>query len=206
MSNSTPREAGWYLSRFSPESERYWDGHSWTDNFRPTFGISKAPEASDEPELLATAKSDETQGTDLNSDLWERAHASTPGAPPTPMASAPASPAPSSPQSDSGGALAIVGIVTSFLFGPLGIIFGHLSLNRARSAGESTSLSVISIVIGWITTLFGFVIFALFFMVLAFSSSATYMDDGGRVDMDPPIFDYPDELEMHGDDFPFDEQ
>lgn len=141
--------------------------------------------------------SDTPEDTSEN-DLWDRVDLASPGAPPEPPPAASVITPPSAPPANPPSALAIVGIVTSFLFGPLGIILGHISLSRAKKSGEDRSLSIISIFVGWIMTVLGIITFIPFLLGLLLFSSASSIDDGGRIGIDqPPVFEYPEELEIY---------
>lgn len=51
-------------------------------------------------------------------------------------------------------ALAIASLVCAFLFAPLGIVFGHLSLSQIRQSGEDgRGLAIAGLVIGYVVTI-----------------------------------------------------
>lgn len=51
-------------------------------------------------------------------------------------------------------ALAIASLVCAFLFAPLGIVFGHLSLSQIRRSGEDgRGLALAGLVIGYVVTI-----------------------------------------------------
>jgi len=51
-------------------------------------------------------------------------------------------------------ALAIASLVCAFLFAPLGIVFGHLSLSQIRRSGEDgRGLAIAGLVIGYVVTI-----------------------------------------------------
>src|SRR2546430_12956461 len=75
---------------------------------------------------------------------------------------------PGYPPPQSTNAWAIVSLVCAFLFAPLGIIFGHISLSQIRKTGEEgRGLAIAGLVIGYLITLSTVVIIALgvFFFV-----------------------------------------
>jgi peptidyl-prolyl cis-trans isomerase B (cyclophilin B) len=75
---------------------------------------------------------------------------------------------PGYPQPQSTNALAIVSLVCAFLFAPLGIIFGHISLSQIRKTGEEgRGLAIAGLVISYLITVFTVVVVALsvFFFV-----------------------------------------
>ena len=50
--------------------------------------------------------------------------------------------------------MAIASLVCAFLFAPLGIVFGHLSLSQIRRSGEDgRSLAIAGLVIGYVVTI-----------------------------------------------------
>lgn len=67
--------------------------------------------------------------------------------------------------------LAIASLVCAFLFAPLGIVFGHLSLSQIRKTGEDGhGLAVAGLVLSYLITVFtalAVVLATLFFLVLA---------------------------------------
>ena len=57
------------------------------------------------------------------------------------------------PPRQSTNALAIASLVCAFLFAPLGIIFGHVSLSQIRKTGEEgRGLAIAGLVIGYLVT------------------------------------------------------
>src|SRR3954452_10367118 len=65
-------------------------------------------------------------------------------------------------------ALAIVSLVCAFLFAPLGIVFGHISLSQIRKTGEEgRGLALAGLVISYLITVSTVMIVALsvFFLV-----------------------------------------
>jgi len=68
-------------------------------------------------------------------------------------------------------ALAIVSLVCAFLFAPLGIIFGHISLSQIRKTGEEgRGLAIAGLAIGYLITVFtvvAVVLSVLFFVQVA---------------------------------------
>jgi peptidyl-prolyl cis-trans isomerase B (cyclophilin B) len=59
------------------------------------------------------------------------------------------------PQQPSTNSLAIVSLVCAFLFAPLGILFGHISLSQIRKTGEEgRGLAIAGLVIGYLITVF----------------------------------------------------
>jgi len=51
-------------------------------------------------------------------------------------------------------AMAIASLVCAFLFAPLGIVFGHLSLSQIRRSGEDgRGLAIAGLVIGYVVTI-----------------------------------------------------
>ena len=64
--------------------------------------------------------------------------------------------------------LAIVSLVCAFVFAPLGIVFGHLSLSQIRKTGEEgRGLAIAGLVIGYLITVLTVLVVALsaFFVV-----------------------------------------
>jgi hypothetical protein len=56
--------------------------------------------------------------------------------------------------------LAIAGFISSFFFGLLGAILGHVALNQIQHSGEGgKGLATAAVVIGWTGVVFGFFIF-----------------------------------------------
>src|SRR5690242_10489754 len=74
-------------------------------------------------------------------------------------------------QPQSTNALAIVSLVCAFLFAPLGIIFGHISLSQIRKTGEEgRGLAIAGLVISYLITVFTIVVIVLsvlFFVTVA---------------------------------------
>lgn len=65
-------------------------------------------------------------------------------------------------QPQSTNALAIVSLVCAFLFAPLGIIFGHISLSQIRKTGEEgRGLAIAGLVISYLITVFTIVVVVL---------------------------------------------
>ncbi len=75
------------------------------------------------------------------------------------------------PQPRSTNALAIVSLVCAFLFAPLGILFGHISLSQIKKTGEEgRGLAIAGLVISYILTVVTILVVALsvlFFVILA---------------------------------------
>jgi peptidyl-prolyl cis-trans isomerase B (cyclophilin B) len=62
---------------------------------------------------------------------------------------------PGYPPPQSTNSLAIVSLVCAFLFAPLGILFGHISLSQIRKTGEEgRGLAIAGLVIGYLITVF----------------------------------------------------
>ena len=74
-------------------------------------------------------------------------------------------------QPKSTNAMAIVSLVCAFLFAPLGILFGHISLSQIKKTGEEgRGLAIAGLVISYILTVVAILIIALsvlFFVILA---------------------------------------
>ncbi len=69
---------------------------------------------------------------------------------------------PQYPQPQSTNALAIVSLVCAFLFAPLGIIFGHISLSQIKKTGEEgRGLAIAGLVISYLITVLTVVVVAL---------------------------------------------
>jgi len=69
---------------------------------------------------------------------------------------------PQYPQPQSTNALAIVSLVCAFLFAPLGIIFGHISLSQIKKTGEEgRGLAIAGLVISYMITILTVVVVAL---------------------------------------------
>jgi peptidyl-prolyl cis-trans isomerase B (cyclophilin B) len=69
---------------------------------------------------------------------------------------------PQYPQPQSTNALAIVSLVCAFLFAPLGIIFGHISLSQIKKTGEEgRGLAIAGLVIGYMITVLTIVVVTL---------------------------------------------
>lgn len=63
------------------------------------------------------------------------------------------------PQQQSTNALAIVSLVCAFLFAPLGIIFGHISLSQIKKSGEEgRGLAIAGLVISYLITILTIVV------------------------------------------------
>jgi peptidyl-prolyl cis-trans isomerase B (cyclophilin B) len=63
------------------------------------------------------------------------------------------------PQQQSTNALAIVSLVCAFLFAPLGIIFGHISLSQIKKTGEEgRGLAIAGLVISYLVTVLAIVV------------------------------------------------
>jgi peptidyl-prolyl cis-trans isomerase B (cyclophilin B) len=66
------------------------------------------------------------------------------------------------PQAQPTNALAIVSLVCAFLFAPLGIIFGHMSLSQIKKTGEEgRGLAIAGLVISYMITVLTIVVVAL---------------------------------------------
>jgi peptidyl-prolyl cis-trans isomerase B (cyclophilin B) len=67
--------------------------------------------------------------------------------------------------------LAIVSLVCAFVFAPLGIVFGHMSLSQIKKSGEEgRGLAIAGLVIGYLVTVLTIlvvVLSVLFFVLLA---------------------------------------
>jgi peptidyl-prolyl cis-trans isomerase B (cyclophilin B) len=75
--------------------------------------------------------------------------------------------------------MAIASLICAFLFAPLGIIFGHISLSQIKRTGEEGhGLAVAGLVIGYLITIGS--IIALVFMVLFTIAIARELDDRSR--------------------------
>jgi len=89
------------------------------------------------------------------------------------------------PQSQPTNTLAIVSLVCAFVFAPLGIVFGHISLSQIRKTGEEgRGLAVAGLVISYLITVLAVVVVVLsvvFFVVVARSldDMNSYTDDPG---------------------------
>jgi peptidyl-prolyl cis-trans isomerase B (cyclophilin B) len=87
---------------------------------------------------------------------------------------------PGYPPPQSTNALAIVSLVCAFLFAPLGIIFGHISLSQIKKSGEEgRGLAVAGLIISYLFT--AFMILMLIWVVIfiiAVGSSLENIDDG----------------------------
>jgi hypothetical protein len=73
-----------------------------------------------------------------------------PMAPPPPPAAAPAS-------NDKTTLFGVLGIVFAFCCGPLGIVFGVLSMNAAKKVGKPQTLGIVAIVLGVLSIIGGIV-------------------------------------------------
>ena len=84
-------------------------------------------------------------------DYWT----AQPPVPPYPGYPSPAYPYPGYPYvPPQTNALAIASLVCAFLFAPLGIVFGHLSLSQIRRSGEDgRGLAIAGLVIGYVVTI-----------------------------------------------------
>jgi peptidyl-prolyl cis-trans isomerase B (cyclophilin B) len=75
------------------------------------------------------------------------------------------------PQPQPTNALAIVALVGAFVFAPLGILFGHVSLSQIKKTGEEgRGLAIAGLVIGYLITLVAVLVIAfsvLFLVILA---------------------------------------
>ncbi len=103
-------------------------------------------------------------------------------------------------------ALAIVSLVCAFVFAPLGIVFGHISLSQIRKTGEEgRGLAIAGLVVSYLITVFTAVVLALsvvFFVKVARdleSLSGVTSDSPGitaspSVDRNLPPFDPPKTL------------
>jgi peptidyl-prolyl cis-trans isomerase B (cyclophilin B) len=76
--------------------------------------------------------------------------------------------------------MAIASLVCAFLFAPLGILFGHISLSQIRRSGEEgRGLAIAGLVIGYLLTLLtvlAVVLFAIFFVFVARSVNEAMED------------------------------
>ena len=71
--------------------------------------------------------------------------------------------------------MAIVALVTSFVFAPLGIVFGHIALSQIKRGGEEgRGLAIAGLVIGYVFTVMGIVFVVIWVAMLAWM--ATEMD------------------------------
>jgi peptidyl-prolyl cis-trans isomerase B (cyclophilin B) len=69
---------------------------------------------------------------------------------------------PQYPRPQSTNAMAIVSLVCAFLFAPLGILFGHISLSQIRRTGEDgRGLAIAGLVIGYLITVFTILVMVL---------------------------------------------
>jgi peptidyl-prolyl cis-trans isomerase B (cyclophilin B) len=69
---------------------------------------------------------------------------------------------PGHPQTQSTNALAIVSLVCAFLFAPLGILFGHISLSQIKKTGEEgRGLAIAGLVISYLITVLTIVVVVL---------------------------------------------
>jgi peptidyl-prolyl cis-trans isomerase B (cyclophilin B) len=65
--------------------------------------------------------------------------------------------------------MAILSLVSSFVFAPLGILFGHLSLSQIKKSGEDgRGLAVAGLIIGYLLTVLGVVAIVLSVVFVAF--------------------------------------
>lgn len=75
------------------------------------------------------------------------------------------------PQPKPTNALAVVSLVCAFLFAPLGILFGHISLSQIKKSGEEgRGLAIAGLVISYVLTVVAVLVIALsvlFFVILA---------------------------------------
>jgi peptidyl-prolyl cis-trans isomerase B (cyclophilin B) len=90
--------------------------------------------------------------------------------------------------------LAIVSLVCGFLFAPLGIVFGHMSLSEIKKTGEQgRELAIAGLVIGYLvvlTAVVAVVVTAVFFVVVANSLDEFHVDGdytGSPADQGPSI-------------------
>ncbi|WP_396898505.1 peptidylprolyl isomerase [Mycolicibacterium sp.] len=89
----------------------------------------------------------------------------------------PGYPPPVSPRTNS---LAIASLVCAFLFAPLGIVFGHMSLSQIKRSGEQgRGLAMAGLIIGYVLTVVTIiaVIVALVFSVIAVRYTIEELDD-----------------------------
>ena len=83
-------------------------------------------------------------------------------------------------------ALAIASLVCAFLFFPLGIIFGHISLSQIKKTGEEgRGMAIAGLVIGYLLTVFMVVVTAL--SVFFFVTVAHELERLDGVATEPPI-------------------
>src|SRR3954469_13124550 len=69
---------------------------------------------------------------------------------------------PGYPPPQSTNAMAIVSLVCAFLFAPLGILFGHMSLSQIKKSGEEgRGLAIAGLVISYLITVFTIVVVVL---------------------------------------------
>jgi peptidyl-prolyl cis-trans isomerase B (cyclophilin B) len=88
------------------------------------------------------------------------------------------------PQPRSTNSLAIVSLVCAFVFAPLGILFGHISLSQIKKTGEEgRGLAIAGLVISYLITVLTVLVIVL--SVLFFAFMARHLDD---MDLYP---DYP---------------
>ena len=87
---------------------------------------------------------------------------------------------PAYPQSRGTNTLAVVSLVTGFLFAPLGIVFGHISLSQIRKTGEEgKGLAIAGLVVGYILTALTIitVIIAVWFTAVFLNWTDTWAQD-----------------------------
>jgi peptidyl-prolyl cis-trans isomerase B (cyclophilin B) len=88
--------------------------------------------------------------------------------------------------------LAIVSLVCAFVFAPLGILFGHLSLSQIKKTGdEGRGMALAGLVISYVITLLAIVavVFAaafFYFFRNTIQAAFTHQDHSGFVDTDVP--------------------
>lgn len=67
--------------------------------------------------------------------------------------------------------LAIASLVCAFLFAPLGILFGHLSLSQIRRSGEDgRGLAIAGLVIGYVVTIAAIVMLVAGFLLFSWAA------------------------------------
>ena len=99
------------------------------------------------------------------------------------------------PQPQPTNALAIVSLVCAFLFAPLGIIFGHISLLQIKKTGEDgRGLAIAGLVISYLITVLTIVVVLSVLFVVQVARDLEYPDitaTPSPVDNNLPPFDPP---------------
>lgn len=120
------------------------------------------------------------------------------GAPPlgTPQYGAPQYPYPQAPRPTNG--LAVASLICAFLFAPLAIVFGHLSLSQIKRSGEEgRGLAIAGLVMGYLFT--GLAVVALVVGIVFFAWMARELEDvrsygQGYPDYSPTVTAFPSDI------------